>query len=271
MEKVTLFCFAASYAAALGLELWHLYRRRPVHQLAANLFGCAGLLAQTIFLAVQRPPLGWQFGLLLVLLWILAVFYLFGAFHHTRQAWGIFILPVILVFVGLATVFGPPLFGDGTHVKGIFYQDQSQSELLGIAHGSLLVLAAVGVCVGFIASVMYLVQAHRLKEKLLPGQGLRLPSLERLETMNRRSLTLAFPLLTAGMILGLVLLLREAAGWADPRVLTSIPLWLVFALMVYLRFGLHLRGKKMAFLTIVAFVLLLLTLLMPHMRGGGAA
>lgn len=269
MEKVTLFCFAASYAAALGLELWHLFRRRPVHQLAANLFGCAGLLAQTIFLAVQRPPLSSQFGLLLVLSWILAIFYLFGSFHHTRQAWGIFILPVILVLVGLATVFGPPLDEEGAHVKGIFLQEQA--ELLNIAHGSLLVLAAVGVCVGFIASVMYLVQAHRLKEKLLPGQGLRLPSLERLETMNRRALTLAFPLLTAGMALGLIMLLREAAGWTDPRVLTSIPLWLVFALMVYLRFGLHLRGKKMAFLTIVAFALLLLTLIMSHMGRGGVA
>src|SRR5205085_40965 len=95
---------------------------------------CEGLMAvqaavvrlvETIFLAVQRPPLGWQFGLLLVLSWILAVFYLFGAFHHTRQAWGIFILPVILVLVGLATVFGPPLNDEGGHVKGIFYQEQS--------------------------------------------------------------------------------------------------------------------------------------------------
>src|SRR5436305_12699900 len=108
MENVTLFCFAACCAVALGLELWHLSHRRPVHRLAATIFGCAGLIAQTIFLAVQRPPLGWQFGLLLVLAWILAIFYLFGSFHHKRQEWGLFILPVILVLVGLAKVFGPP-------------------------------------------------------------------------------------------------------------------------------------------------------------------
>src|SRR5262249_35808950 len=107
MERVTLFCFAASYAVALGLELWHLYRRRPVHQLAANLFGAAGLLAQTIYLAVQRPPLAWQFGLLLVLAWILAVFYLVGALLHSRQAWGIFVLPVILILIGLAFAMEP--------------------------------------------------------------------------------------------------------------------------------------------------------------------
>jgi ABC-type uncharacterized transport system permease subunit len=268
MKHVTLYCFAASYAVALGLELFHLYRRRPVHRLLANLFGCAGLLAQTIFLVVQLPPLGWQFGLLLMLSWILAIFYLLGSFHHTRQEWGLFILPVILVLVGLARIFGPPLDDEGTPVKGIFHQEES--TMLAIVHGVLLVMAAVGVCVGFVASVMYLVQAHRLRAKMLPGQGMPLPSLERLEMMNRRSLTLAFPLLTAGMAVGIILLLRKAEGWTDPQVLISIPLWLAFAFMVYLRFGLHLRGRKMAIMTVVGFVLLLVTLIMPHMGRGGA-
>lgn len=266
MERVTLFCFAASYAVALGLELWRLYRRRPVHLLVANLFGAAGFLAQTVYLAAQRPPLGWQHGLLLVLAWILAIFYLFGAWHHQRQAWGVFVLPVVLILVGLATLFDPPE-ENGTRVSGLFAS--LSSDMLGAVHGTLLILAAVGVCVGFIASCMYLFQAHRLKAKALPGQGLALPSLERLEQMNRRALTLSFPLLTAGMILGVVLLIREASGWNDPRVLTSIPLWLVFLLLVYLRFGLHLRGRRMALWTIAAFVLLILTLIMPHMGRGG--
>jgi ABC-type transport system involved in cytochrome c biogenesis permease subunit len=261
MERVTLLCFAASYAVALGLELWHLFRRRPVHRLLANLFGGAGLLAQSLFLAVQRPPLGGQYGLLLILAWILAVFYLIGSLHHPRLAWGIFVLPVVLGLVALAAAFGPPTDD----------ADRERSPTLAIAHGSLLVLAAVGVCVGFVASVMYLVQAHRLREKMLPGQGVRLPSLERLEMMNRRALTLAFPLLTAGMLLGVVLLWREAVGWGDPRVLASIPLWVVLALLVYLRFGLHLRGRPMAVLTILAFVLLLVTLVMQHTGKGDAA
>src|SRR5689334_23045941 len=118
MERVTLFCFAASYAVALGLELWHLFRRRPVHRLLANLFGAAGLLAQTIYLAVQRPPLGGQYGLLLVLAWIPAIFYLFGSLHHTRLAWGVFVLPVILTLVALAAVFGPSPEETEMHAHG---------------------------------------------------------------------------------------------------------------------------------------------------------
>src|SRR5690349_4397480 len=44
-----LFCFAASYATALGLELWHQFRPRPVLRYAAVGFGAAGLLAHTIY------------------------------------------------------------------------------------------------------------------------------------------------------------------------------------------------------------------------------
>ena len=267
MEKITLFCFAASYATALGLELFHQFRRRPVHRLAATLFGAAGVLAHTVLLAVRRPPLVGQYGLLLALAWVLAVFYLSGALHHTRQAWGIFILPVVLVLVGLAEVFRPRP-GVSPLPSGPF-QD---TRVLPVAHGTLLLLAAVGVCVAFVASVMYLVQAQRLKAKALPGRGLRLPSLERLETMNRRALTLAFPLLTAGALLGIVIVVRSAediAAWTDPRVLSASLLWLVFALLVYLRFGLNLRGRRVALLTIVAFALLLVTFALPHMARGG--
>ena len=90
--------------------------------------------------------------------------------------------------------------------------------------------------------------------------------------MHRRALTLAFPLLTGGMLLGIVLLVRtmeELGGWTDPRVLASGLLWLVFALLVYLRFAIHLRGRHVAVLTIAAFGLLLVTLVMPHMGRGG--
>src|SRR5947208_6679636 len=183
MERVTLFCFAASYAVALGLELWHLYRRRPVHRLLANLFGGAGLLAQTIYLAVQRPPLALQSGLLLVLAWILALFYLSESLHHGRQSWGVFVLPVLLALVLLAAVLGPSADVDAPHLAGQFLKEETQ--MLGAAHAVLVILAAVGVCVGFVASIMYLVQAHRLRAKSLPNHGLSLPSLERLETMNR--------------------------------------------------------------------------------------
>ena len=83
--------------------------------------------------------------------------------------------------------------------------------------------------------------------------------------MTRRALVLAFPLLTAGMVAGIVLLLRgSVVGWTDARVLATGLLWLVFAVVLYLRFAHHLRGRQVAMLTILAFVLLLGCLAVSH-------
>src|SRR5438105_1463679 len=99
MNRVTIVCFFASYGVALALEVWRLFRPMPGLRWLSLGFGGAGLLAHTIYLAVQRPPLTWQFGLLLFLAWVLAIFYLYGSLHHARFAWGIFVLPLILGLV----------------------------------------------------------------------------------------------------------------------------------------------------------------------------
>jgi ABC-type transport system involved in cytochrome c biogenesis permease subunit len=84
--------------------------------------------------------------------------------------------------------------------------------------------------------------------------------------MNRRAINLAFPLLTAGVLVGGALMLHGAPlqGWSDPKVLGGIALWLVFALLLYLRYGVHLRGRRLAQLTIMAFMLLVFTLAASH-------
>lgn len=266
-ERITVFCFGASYALALVLELIHLLRPRPILRLLAPVAGGAGLLAHTLFLAValfitpSESPLASQFGSLLFIAWIVAIFYFSGALHHRRQAWGVFVLPLVLFLVVLATAFRPDREGASAPewLRG--------ERLLPVVHGLLLLLAAVGVCVGFVASVMYLVQAHRLKAKTLPGEGIRLMSLERLEAMIRHAIVTAFPLLTAGVLVGVVLLIprwSQMESWLDPRIISAGVLWLVFALLVYLRYGYRLRARRVALLTIVAFALLVCTLAATH-------
>jgi ABC-type uncharacterized transport system permease subunit len=268
MLHVSVLCFTASYVLALGLEVWHLFRPRPVLRMTALCAGAAGLLAQTIYLAVVQPPVAWQFGFLLLVAWVLVVFYLAGALHHARLAWGVFVLPLVLALLALGG-FGGFLNRPPDRVEGFRAEDLLTFQWV---HAMLLLLAAVGLCVGFLASLMYLIQAHRLKAKTLPGKGLKLLSLERLEAMNRRAVTLAFPLLTVGMVIGGALMfVEQLAGWTDPRVLAAFVLWVIFALLLYLRYATHLRGRPMALLTIMTFALLLccLTLSHPVGQGGG--
>src|SRR5262249_53424734 len=147
LSRVTLFCFAASYAAALLLELVYLLFLHPLLRLLGLGFGLAGLFAHTLFLAVQQPPLSTRFGTLLFLAWILALSCLYGMLHHRRLAWGVFVLPLVLALVGLASAFGHP----GADVDGFWLRNllSFQGERFwGALHGGLLLLAAVGVCVG---------------------------------------------------------------------------------------------------------------------------
>jgi ABC-type transport system involved in cytochrome c biogenesis permease subunit len=140
----------------------------------------------------------------------------------------------------------------------------------------LLILGSIGLCVGFVASVMYLVQSWKLKHKSPPGEGLQLLSLERLEIMNRRAITLAFPLFTGGLLVGLALLIGQREfSWFDPKVLVTGLFWLVFALLLYLRYGLHLQGRRVAVWTVAAFGIMLLAYVVQyiwpsaHPSGGG--
>jgi len=263
IERISVFCFAASYAVALGLELWHLVRPRPIQRYIAIGFGLAGLLAHAVYVAVQPLPLVSPGGSLMFLALVLAIFYAYGSIHHHRQAWGLFVLPLVLGMVVLGWFLTPAGRPTDSAWLGAF---QEERKFWGIAHGVLVLLAAVGISVGFIASLMYFVQSYRLRAKLAPTAGVRLLSLERIDTMNRRAVLWAFPLLTAGMVVGLVLLVRQgsAAPWDSLKILSTLGLWLVFAIIMYLRYAAHVRGKQAALWTVVAFALLLFALAAPE-------
>lgn len=267
LQKITVFCFLASYAVAFALEALHFLRPRPIVRVLSLTFGGAGLLAHTIFVAIHPLDLASPFGSLLLLSWILAVFYLYGSFHHARLAWGLFVLPLVLGLIGLAQL-APP--STEPSMSGSLWSSLSPSW--GLVHGALLLLAAVGMSVGFVASIMYLVQVRRLRAKLAPGEGVRLLSLERIEDMNRRAILWSFPLLTAGLLVGIVLQVQHGdflVGWSSPKIIITAALWLVFAILLYLRYGIHARGRQVALLTVIAFALLLVALVSVHPFVGG--
>ncbi len=272
LARVTIFCFAASYGVALALELWHLVQPRPILRYVAIGFGAAGVLAHLFY--VVGPATGGlslvaPAGSLLLLALILSIFYVYGSIHHHRVAWGLFVLPIVLGLVVLAVAFPPA----ATDSQGSLWSLFQGEKFWGATHGVLVLLAAVGISVGFVASVMYFVQAHRLKAKLAPSPGMKMLSLERIDAMNRRAVLCAFPLLTAGLGVSMVMLFSPGAGawnWSDPKILSTLGLWLVFAVLLYLRYGVHVRGKQAALWTMVAFVLLIVALALPHpLLGGG--
>jgi ABC-type transport system involved in cytochrome c biogenesis permease subunit len=260
MQNVTLACFGLSYLLALLLELARLKWPRPGLRIAGLILGGAGLFAHSWFLVVHKPSPATAYGALLAVAWVLAIFYLYGTLHHSKRAWAIFVLPFVLALVSLAFF----LKSTELDVAGTW---ESGNRFWGALHGILLLLASVGVCVGAIASVMYLVQARRLRMKLNPLGGVKMLSLERLEGMNRRAINAAFPLLSVGLIIGLFLLKTDnvsASDWFSVKVLGTLGLWIVFLVLLYLRYAVHLPGRRLAMLTIFSLILVVAVLIADH-------
>jgi ABC-type uncharacterized transport system permease subunit len=110
---------------------------------------------------------------------------------------------------------------------------------------------------------MYLVQARRLKAKRQPLAGLHLPSLESLEQFNARMVNLGFPLLTIGMAIGILLNLMDPQrplAWQDPKIVATGLSWALFGFLLHARYNPSFRGRKVAYLTVVAFLFMLFAL-----------
>jgi ABC-type uncharacterized transport system permease subunit len=251
LQGVTILCFAASYLIVLGLELWQLWRPGKVRRWLVRGIMLAGLTAHVLYVSRHAVPIQVGSTTLLLLSLILAVFYFSGTWHYRRFVWGVFILPVILLLIAAAWL-------DSFQVSQSLEMPVETAELLWTwCHILFLVLSYVGLSIAFVASVMYLVQAQRLKRKKLPAEGLKLLSLERLDTMHRRALLLAFPLHTSGLMLGVWLMQTRDISWLDPKILTALLLWVGLLVLLILRYGLHWRGRRMAWGTMAAFSLLL--------------
>jgi ABC-type uncharacterized transport system permease subunit len=118
--------------------------------------------------------------------------------------------------------------------------------------------------VAAIAGGMFLYVRSFLKRKVdLSGLG-RLASLETLEGVIIKSATLGFALLTLGLVSGLVILSSEPAvlgdgWWYSAKIVTAAAAWLVYAVVMNVRYATSFRGARAAWLSIAGLVLLLVT------------
>jgi ABC-type uncharacterized transport system permease subunit len=270
LQNVTHSCFALSYLCALLLELGRTFWPGKGWRVAGLAFGAAGLVAHSAFILFHQPTPAAPYGSLLLLAWVLALFYLYGTVHHAKQAWAVFVLPVVIGLVGLSLALATAPNASEFTVP----EWAAGDRFWGIVHGLLILGASVGISVSFLASLMYLLQARRLRKKLAPGGAVPMLSLERIETMNRRALNVAFPLLTAGLLVGTLLLSQghvTGDNWLSLKVLTTATLWVVFLVLLYLRYAGSVPARRLALLSIAAFAILLVALVASHPFAEGGA
>ena len=108
--------------------------------------------------------------------------------------------------------------------------------------------------------VMYLIQERYVKSKHPSGLFQRLPSLQILDEINYRLITIGFPLLTLAIITGA---LWAQSAWGsylrgDFRVVWAIITWLIYAVVLHTRLLAGWRGKRAAILSIIGFITILI-------------
>ncbi len=265
MTKISLSCFAFSYAIAMILEISRLFFRAPVRILIILGLTIAGIFAHTVYLWLKfqkdfsggTPMSSWYDWCLMVSLAV-AITYAIIAIKKNENSVGIFFLPLILLLILVA----------------LFVKDQeafTQSEatnVWAVTHGISLLLGTSAMIVAFIAGVMYLVHAFRLKKKLPPRSGFRLPSLEWLQQCNRQSLFYATGLIAAGLVSGVIMNVLKSTEnqtgipWTDSVIISSgvLLVWLVTVTVFEAVYKPARQGRKIAYLTLASFVFLALVL-----------
>jgi ABC-type transport system involved in cytochrome c biogenesis permease subunit len=252
MSGITTLCFAGSYAVALGLEAARIAWRGRTRGLLAIGFAAAGLIAEMLYLgywaANESVPLSSAYEWYLLAAGAVAATYLYLAIVYPSAASGVFILPLALALVAAAKFAS----------KASLAQSPAARVWITI-HMSFWLLGAIAVIVGFATGVMYLLQAYRLKKKLPPLAGLRLPSLEWLERANGRAVVISALMAGAGLASGIVLnLVKNQLPWTDPTIWRSIGFfaWLLAAALFNALYRPARKGRKVAYLTVASFLFL---------------
>jgi ABC-type uncharacterized transport system permease subunit len=126
-------------------------------------------------------------------------------------------------------------------------------------HATLALLGTAGFAAACVLAVMYLLQDRQLKLHAFGRLLERLPSLEELDRLAYRALALGFTLFTAALFVGTTLIYdpRRVFGQSEGRAWLSLSVvaWLTYAVVLHVRRRARLRGRKVAYLTILGFVL----------------
>ncbi len=139
------------------------------------------------------------------------------------------------------------------------------------AHIIPLFLGYASFTVSFIFSIMYLTQERQLKKKSFGPLFENLPSLETLDALMWKTITLGFPLMTIGLVSGTVWAktsnILGLLWYLDPKVTLGALTWLIYAAILHLRLGASFHGTRVAIVTIAGFVIVILTFIGPFLMG----
>ncbi len=236
--------------------VFFLSENKKVRQIARYIFfGGAALHTLTIifrYLEAGHTPITSHHETISFFAWATAWSYLSFRWRYTVKNLGTFVSGLVLLLMVMSAFSSREIIP----LSPVF-----QSWWLPV-HASITLIAYAFLALSCIGSCMYLLQEREIKQKRFGLFYSRLPSLESLDKLNHHCLSVGFPLLTLGMITG-ILWSKQAWGvywrWA-PKETWSLVTWLLYAGVMHQRFTVGWRGRRVAIISIIAFVSAIFTL-----------
>ena len=183
---------------------------------------------------------------------LLALAFLLVYWRYKTVSLGVFILPICFLF-GLVPAFHP---GQETTTSPSFPIPMTHPGWI-FLHVALLLAAYAALLLSLLASLLYLIQERRLKQKspTLPW----LPPLETIDQIAQKTLLFGFPCMTAGLLIGSLIAQATvgASYFRDPKILLAFAMWLVYIAMIHIRRIAGLRGRRAVYLASFVFFLVL--------------
>jgi ABC-type uncharacterized transport system permease subunit len=200
-------------------------------------------------------PIGDNFDALIWLGVLLAFFVIYVQRTGSLKALDWFILPVIVLLLICAAVFG--------RVEYQRYVNQAWMNI----HLFSCFAGAAGFAVAAASGAMYVLASARLRNKQASGNYLA--SLERLEHLTMTAVTLGFALLTIGIITGLIGLIGQGKPTQPAKVILAGVVWVIYAIVLHAPINPVFRGRRAALLSVVGFVLMVAALVVAQFGPGG--
>ena len=235
--------------ALLGNKALGVFRTLAVA--AGFLIHTAALIARTA--QTGQVPLTDLFEYTLFMAWALVLAYLVFFRKRLPAAGALAVLIVLFLLLGSAAF--------------LFYSDPSGGMMPALKsnwlyiHVSLAALGEVFFAIGFASSLLYLIRKRSADRA----------SLEALDELTYRAVSMGFPLFTAGAMVAGMIWAKQAWGayWSwDPKEVLSLVVWLVYAVYLHARLVRGLRGTGVHLISMAGFLLTVFTIFGTLVFGG---
>jgi len=208
-----------------------------------------GWLVQAALLGVQAAradgfPWSTWAGSLNLFVWLVVGAYLIWGCRPRYRLLGLVVLPLAVVLFALARVGGGTGIGGRSHYSNLFL----------VLHVGLVLAAFAGFTLAAGLSALYLWQERRLKRRERSILRLRAPALAKLDEVTARTIAIALPALTLGIVVGIVRLQNHGGGF-DALMAVTVLTWGVYGGYLVLRHVAGWRGRRAAYLVLAGFVL----------------